>query len=89
LALGLVHVVDDEAAAFEDGLVLGFDGGGGLVDAFEFDVAESVDVGLGPISFGSGKYNLKKWSSLPFAQSSGISGNNDTLDVSELRKLSP
>jgi hypothetical protein len=48
LALGLVHIVDDEAAAFEDGLVLGFDGGCGLVDGFEFDVAESVDVGLGP-----------------------------------------
>jgi hypothetical protein len=47
LALGLVHVVDDEAAAFEDGLVLGFDGGGGLVDGFEFDIAESVKVELG------------------------------------------
>jgi hypothetical protein len=47
LALGLVHVVDDEAAAFEDGLVLGFDGGGGLVDGFEFDIAESVNVKLG------------------------------------------
>ena len=58
LALGLVHVVDDEAAAFEDGLVLGFDGGGGLVDGLEFDIAESVNVVLGTI-LRSRKYNSK------------------------------
>ena len=37
-----VHVVDDEAAAFEHGLVLGFDGLGSLFDGFEFYVSEST-----------------------------------------------
>lgn len=31
--------------------MLGFDGGGSLVDGFEFDVAESVDVMLGSKCF--------------------------------------
>lgn len=39
---GLGHVVDDEAAAFEDGLVALLDGVAGGLDVFEFDVAESV-----------------------------------------------
>lgn len=39
---GCVHVVDDEAAAFEHGFVLGFDGLGGLLDGFEFNVSESI-----------------------------------------------
>jgi hypothetical protein len=87
LALCPVHVVDDEAAALEDGLVLGFDGGGGLFDAFEFDVAESVSVILATELFKLKNIN-EKCSSIPFAQSSGISGNGDTLDVSKLFKLS-
>ena len=41
LTTGLVLVVDDETAAFEDLLVLSFDGSGGLVNGFEFDVSES------------------------------------------------
>merc|ERR1719262_1720681 len=51
---GCVHVVDDEAAAFEHGLVLGFDGLGSLFDGFEFDVSES----LAQTSSISGKSNL-------------------------------
>lgn len=39
---GLGHVVDDEAAAFEDGLVALLDGVAGGLDVFEFNVAESV-----------------------------------------------
>lgn len=38
----LVHVVDNETATFNDGLVLGLNGLGGLFDVFELDVSESV-----------------------------------------------
>lgn len=41
---GLGHVVYDQAAAFEDGLVALLDGVAGGFDVFEFDVAESVGV---------------------------------------------
>ena len=38
----LGHVVDDEAAAFEDGLVALVDGVAGGFDVFELDVSESA-----------------------------------------------
>ncbi len=39
---GLVLVIDDQATAFEDGLVLGFDGCGGLLDGLILDISEST-----------------------------------------------
>jgi hypothetical protein len=42
LAGGLGHVVHDEAAAFKDGLVLGFDSSSGLLSRLEFDITKSV-----------------------------------------------
>lgn len=49
LALGHVHVVDDETAAFELRLVLGFDGLGGLLDSLELNVCESDVVVLADV----------------------------------------
>jgi hypothetical protein len=42
LGFGLVHVVDNETAAFEDGLVLGFNGSGGFLNGVILEVSESA-----------------------------------------------
>ncbi len=39
---GLVLVVDDQTTAFEDLLVLGFDGCGGLLDGLKLDISKSA-----------------------------------------------
>lgn len=45
-ALGLGHVVDNEAAAFHDGLVLGLNGIGSLFDSLEFNISESAGMNV-------------------------------------------
>jgi hypothetical protein len=70
---GLVLVVDDHTAAFEDGFVLGFDGCGGLVDGLKLDISKSA------------KYLSVKLQSEQLKKNSKIGGEHTLCSVLEHR----
>jgi hypothetical protein len=85
---GLVHEVDDEAAAFQDSLVLGFDGGSGLLHGLEIDISESANGLLVAANTNICTYFKCKGINIPFAQPSSVGGNDCGLNLSELLEFS-